>query len=156
MKLKKNLLQSLLLEAIPDAPDGSRCAMTPFAQTLVGVKEFLDGARVGRDTDKAPKSVVCKADVDAILSVMPVTVTDAITLTAADIAAKKVTLSASVFEGARDAVRFKIAGSDWFFVHEKFTVSGDVLSWNGFAYTERTLSVNDVMVVHYVGEGAAG
>jgi hypothetical protein len=33
----------------------------------------------------------------------------------------------------------------------RFTVTGNILSWDGFEYAEELLKVGDVLYVHYVG-----
>jgi hypothetical protein len=149
--LEKKLLEGLSLDVMPDAPDESRLAVTTGAQTFYGLKIFEDGGRAQRDTSKADKSLIVKADMNEAFSDFPLDHIDMIQLDAAMIAAKEVTLSTPVASGLEDAVMFQVVGSDWFMGGYRFVVTGDILSWNGFDYTEELLKVGDVLYVHYVG-----
>jgi hypothetical protein len=147
----KRLLEGLSLDLMPDAPDDSRTAVTNGAQTIYGAKTFMDGGRAQRDTSKDDKSLIVKADMDAILSGFPIDHIEMVTLDSTMAAAKGVTLSTPVASGLEDAVMFQLDGSDWFMGGYRFTVSGDSLSWNGVDYTEEVLKVGDVLYIHYVG-----
>jgi hypothetical protein len=136
---------------MPDSPDGSRVAVTTSAQTFSGLKVFEDGARAQRDTLKDDKSLIVKADMDEAFSDFPLDHIDVITVDSSAITSKEVTLNTPVYAGLEDAVMFQVVGSDWFMGGYRFTVTGDVLSWDGFDYTEELLKVGDVLYVHYVG-----
>jgi hypothetical protein len=149
--VEKKLLEGLTLDLMPDAPDGSRAAVTTGAQTFYGLKVFENGGQAARDTTKADKSLIVKADMSDTFSDFPIDHIDMITLDAAMIAAKEVTLSTPAASGLEDAVMFQVVGSDWFIGGYRFTVTSDVLSWNGFDYTEELLKVGDVLYIHYIG-----
>ncbi len=152
MKLQKKMIEGLDLGKMPDAPDGSRVALTNAAQTIEGAKTFTGGLQVAQDVAKEAKSLICKADMDAELARTPVDIIDKITLTGAMIAAKEITLSMKVLDTATDGVKFKLNGSDWFLSTIRFDVSGKILSWAAYPYTVAKLYANDVLMVHYVGD----
>jgi len=146
----KKWLEGLDLGKMPDAPDGSRVAVTTGAQTFYGAKTFLTGARGVEDTGKGAKTLIIKSEVDDAFNDFPVDHIEQITLTAGHIAAKEITLANAVPAEFAIATQLQVNGSDWFFESIRFDVTGNTLSWAAYDYTIEKLRAGDVLYVHYI------
>jgi hypothetical protein len=148
--IEKKMLEGMGIELLPDAPDGSRVAITTEAQTIYGPKTFITGVRGVEDAGKADKTLIVKSEVDDAFTDFPVDRIEQITLTSTDIGNRSLTLAAPVPSGLEAVVQFQLDGSDWFYSMIRFDVVGDVLSWSGFDYTEEKLKAGDVLYIHYL------
>jgi hypothetical protein len=148
--IKKRMLEGLDLGAMPDAPDGSRLAITNSSQTFTGEKWLLDGGRGLADTSKQPTTLIIKSEADDAFTDFPVDRIEHITLSAGNISGRSFTLAKAVPADLEMAVSFQFEGSDWFYPKVRFDVSGDTVSWGNYPYTIDKLKTGDVLYVHYV------
>lgn len=148
MKIQNRFIEPIPLDTINDDVNGARVAMRPGAQTLKGTKTF-ENLRVASDSEKDDKSLINVEDMNYALATVgnPVTATESVTLTAADIANKSVTLEGAPHSDA--LVKFSLEGSGVCYSALDFTVTGQSISWANNAELCDILEAGDVLNFRY-------
>ena len=148
MRITNKFVEPIPLDQIDDARDGSRVAMRPGAQTISGTKSF-EALRLASDPEKGDTSLVNVADMNEALSEAgtPLTLTESVTLSAADITARALTLQRTPQEGS--LVKFSLEGSGFFNSVTDFTVAGKTISWADNAALCALLGEGDALHVRY-------
>ena len=146
MKIKRNFVNTISLDKVPDAADNSRIAISTGAQTIDGEKTFTD-IRVPSSVAGQDKTLINLDDLETALdSSNPLYVNEIITLTYTNINDKSATLRNTASSGF---AKIKTQSSTWFLRGQDFTITNKILSWSGSAELEAKLQVGDELYVRY-------
>ena len=135
------------LSEVADDPTGERQVLRPWAQTFKGQKTF-SGMSVASDPAQADDSLMNMTDMQTLIADgAPVTVTQGLTLTDADITRRSVSLAGAPIAGT--PVTLTLEGAGACVVGEDIDLTGASISWAGNAALCALLEAGDTIYVRW-------